>query len=59
MEEGSQNIGGVPLKDNECKRMSDELRSLMRKHEEMEKRIGRSSSMDQLLSKTDLPYSNK
>lgn len=40
----------------ERRKMHQELHSLMKKYEEMAKKMGASLSVDQLLTSTDLPY---
>lgn len=45
------------VNDEEKKNMQHELHDLMGKYKEMVKKVGTSSSVDQMLTGTNLPYS--
>lgn len=50
---------GTNTKELEKKKLHDELRSLIDKNKEMAKKMGESTSMDQLLNRTDLLYNEE
>lgn len=51
----SRSVEGVDFGNEERKYMQNKLRNLKGKYEEMANKMGTSSSMDQLLTSTDLP----
>lgn len=53
----AQSAGGMNRDELEKKRLHDELRNLVDKYGNMAKKMGGSSSVEQLLNRTDLPYS--
>lgn len=55
----TQSVNGVAEDDEEKKRMCHRLHSLMNKYEEIARKKGVSSSINQLLNSSDLPYSLK
>lgn len=55
----SRGVGGMDVDNEEKKKMQYELRDLMGKYEEMAKRVGASSLVDQMLTGTNLPYSRE
>lgn len=59
IEVDAQSAWGVNAEELEKKRLHDELRSLVDKYEEMSRKIGGSSSVEQLLNQTDLSYSDE
>lgn len=59
MKTGECNAEELYVNEVGRKKMDDELQSLASKYKEMGKRIRGSSTMEQLLHKTDLPHSNK
>lgn len=53
---GSRNARAGDNEDEEWKNMQDELRNLKGKYEEMAWKMGNSTSVDQLLGRSSLPY---